>query len=494
MNAARTRKICCGTVLLSERPLRQRLCKLSIAAASSLEVVTSTPKPDFQFVDEILHPIESPISALPTVAAGPGNSVEVRRLFAEAVSCYGRVMPSATWPPRCVAEGEGLTSAVPGHRTQFHVQTVSRQGQLIREGGDEVSVRIIRVPDPDRNAARNARIGTPVPVRMIRSTVTDHNNGRYTVEYLPSSEGEMSASVCVSGMPIGGSPFPITVAPRGRSRSNALSLGSDRSTARSTSAPPPETSSEAELLLSPVLDGHDLRSRLRDDQWLLSPSNLSDSGSPRNPSGSPAGSPTGSLRSTRLVCVTTYRNPTFSSSVRSSSAPLSTQLDVSSPSIGGSASQSASPMRLMFPTPIHSPKARGGDVKPEVWPNFEPVLDRLSGLRSLSPSEGSSYFTIDLGPRRKVKLQSYCLRGPENAPVNLRDWDIQGSNDVESWEIIKHCEHREGDPSGTTEWLPVETSVAYQKFRVVFHDKDTNDDPSRVCSGLELFGEVFEDD
>uniref|UniRef100_A0A674PQL6 E3 ubiquitin-protein ligase TRIM71 n=1 Tax=Takifugu rubripes TaxID=31033 RepID=A0A674PQL6_TAKRU len=116
------------------------------------------------------------------------------------------LISSGAFAPVTKAHGEGLKSALRGKAATFTVIGYDHDGEPRLSGGDAVSAIIMSVPDGSLSAAE----------------VTDHQNGSYTVGYLPKCEGEHLVSVLVCNQHIQGSPFKVTVK-SGRSYS---SLGS----------------------------------------------------------------------------------------------------------------------------------------------------------------------------------------------------------------------------------------------------------------------------
>lgn len=105
------------------------------------------------------------------------------------------LISSGAFAPVTKAHGEGLKSALRGKPATFTVIGYDHDGEPRLSGGDAVSAIIMSVPDGSLSAAE----------------VTDHQNGSYTVGYLPKCEGEHLVSVLVCNQHIQGSPFKVTV-------------------------------------------------------------------------------------------------------------------------------------------------------------------------------------------------------------------------------------------------------------------------------------------
>uniref|UniRef100_A0A3Q3XGF4 E3 ubiquitin-protein ligase TRIM71 n=1 Tax=Mola mola TaxID=94237 RepID=A0A3Q3XGF4_MOLML len=105
------------------------------------------------------------------------------------------LISSGAFAPVTKAHGEGLKSALRGKPASFTVIGYDHDGEPRLSGGDTVSAIVMSVPDGNLSAAE----------------VTDHQNGSYTVSYLPKCEGEHLVSVLVCNQHIQGSPFKVIV-------------------------------------------------------------------------------------------------------------------------------------------------------------------------------------------------------------------------------------------------------------------------------------------
>lgn len=105
------------------------------------------------------------------------------------------LISSGAFAPVTKAHGEGLKSALRDKPTSFTVIGYDHDGEPRLSGGDAVSAIIMSVGDGNLSAAE----------------VTDHQNGSYTVSYVPKSEGEHLVSVLVCNQHIQGSPFKVMV-------------------------------------------------------------------------------------------------------------------------------------------------------------------------------------------------------------------------------------------------------------------------------------------
>lgn len=111
-----------------------------------------------------------------------------------AIQSMGMIS-SGAFAPVTKAHGEGLKSALRSKPASFTVVGYDHDGEPRLSGGDAVSGIVMSVTDGNVSAA----------------DVTDHQNGSYTVGYLPKCEGEHLVSVLVCNQHIQGSPFKVTV-------------------------------------------------------------------------------------------------------------------------------------------------------------------------------------------------------------------------------------------------------------------------------------------
>ncbi|XP_018556964.1 E3 ubiquitin-protein ligase TRIM71 [Lates calcarifer] len=105
------------------------------------------------------------------------------------------LISSGSFAPVTKAHGEGLKSALRGKPATFSVIGYDHDAEPRLSGGDTVSAIVMSVGDGNLSAAE----------------VTDHQNGSYTVSYIPKCEGEHLVSVLVCNQHIQGSPFKVMV-------------------------------------------------------------------------------------------------------------------------------------------------------------------------------------------------------------------------------------------------------------------------------------------
>lgn len=105
------------------------------------------------------------------------------------------MISSGAFAPVTKAHGEGLKNVLRGKPASFTVIGYDHDGEPRLSGGDAVSAVVMSVADGNLSAVE----------------VTDHQNGSYTISYLPKTEGEHLVSVLVCNQHIQGSPFKVVV-------------------------------------------------------------------------------------------------------------------------------------------------------------------------------------------------------------------------------------------------------------------------------------------
>lgn len=70
-----------------------------------------------------------------------------------------------------------------------------------------------------------------------------------------------------------------------------------------------------------------------------------------------------------------------------------------------------------------------------VWPK-----EMRAGIRNCTSDMPNSYFCIDFGQSKRVKVSHYCLRSDKNGSIGaIRTWLLQGSHDFKNWVTLsKH--------------------------------------------------------
>eukprot|EP01083_Nonionella_stella_P111629 327589_1 len=124
---------------------------------------------------------------------------------------------------------------------------------------------------------------------------------------------------------------------------------------------------------------------------------------------------------------------------------------------------------------------------------LEQILGRVEqSFHCLSENIQNGWFSIDVGANMKIKPTHYTLRHSNQGSHYLRTWNFEGSNNGENWNILKR---HDDDTSlnttfGTHTWS-VECTESYQMFRIYMVGKDSNSYWYLLCSGFEIYGNLF---
>eukprot|EP00729_Bicosta_minor_P028897 gene28897-biopygen31640 len=101
---------------------------------------------------------------------------------------------------------------------------------------------------------------------------------------------------------------------------------------------------------------------------------------------------------------------------------------------------------------------------------------------------------VDLGEGRHLAPDYYCLRhGNGNVHCRLLHWRLEGSNDDNTWTLLKtHANDRAlpAQKNSTASW-PIEAAAdgaSYRYFRIFQTGKDSNGEYGICCAGIELYG------
>lgn len=115
-----------------------------------------------------------------------------------ALSQFGKVTISKTFPALCVAAGAPLRQPIPAHlRASVTVTTVDYHGNPRRGGGDPLTAEL---------QCCCGKSGSAPAV-----LVTDNDDGTYTLDFTPSTTGAHHLAVCIFDRPIKDSPFDVDV-------------------------------------------------------------------------------------------------------------------------------------------------------------------------------------------------------------------------------------------------------------------------------------------
>jgi hypothetical protein len=124
------------------------------------------------------------------------------------------------------------------------------------------------------------------------------------------------------------------------------------------------------------------------------------------------------------------------------------------------------------------------------------LVRKLDSTELWTENVPSSWFSIDFGANRKIIPTYYTLvHGGNYANDILRTWHLQGSDDAENWAVLRRHTN-DSSLSGKFEshsW-PVEgVSSPYRYFRILQTGHNSSGRNYLVLSGIEIYGELFED-
>ena len=113
---------------------------------------------------------------------------------------------------------------------------------------------------------------------------------------------------------------------------------------------------------------------------------------------------------------------------------------------------------------------------------------KISGTKNVK----ESWSCVALSEKYSLYLTHYTLRhGLGNGGSFLRNWQLEGSFDGSTWEVLKkhHNDSKLCEPSSYTATWPIEGEVgAYRFFRVFQKGKNSSNEYGIYLSGIELYG------
>ena len=106
-------------------------------------------------------------------------------------------------------------------------------------------------------------------------------------------------------------------------------------------------------------------------------------------------------------------------------------------------------------------------------------------------NQPDSWFSFDLGARRSLIPNHYCLRhrSPNGNHV-MRSWRFEGSNDGSSWITLRTHQDDTTVPAKANAvgaWS-IATGAGFRYFRLYQTGKNSNDNDHLMCSNIEIYG------
>lgn len=107
-------------------------------------------------------------------------------------------------------------------------------------------------------------------------------------------------------------------------------------------------------------------------------------------------------------------------------------------------------------------------------------------------NEMMSWMMVDIGRHRSMVVKEYSLRHGWNKEYYvLRNWELQGSNDGENWDVLrKHMNDSKLDSASysTSYWPVPDAPNGYRYFRILLTGDTSNQSNHLRCSGIEFYG------
>jgi len=107
----------------------------------------------------------------------------------------------------------------------------------------------------------------------------------------------------------------------------------------------------------------------------------------------------------------------------------------------------------------------------------------------------ASWIQVSLGSTRALRATYYALRHGGIKADYLRSWCLQGSNDGRNWTTLRR---HVNDTSlqgafGTASWPIPDCNQSFRNFRVLQTGHNSSNNNFLCLSGIELYGDLFED-
>ena len=112
---------------------------------------------------------------------------------------------------------------------------------------------------------------------------------------------------------------------------------------------------------------------------------------------------------------------------------------------------------------------------------------------NITDNQPGQWMQVDLGAGRSLVPNHYCLRHHTQSSNALRHWDLEGSDDANSWTTLRtHSDDQAlaATPMSVAAW-PVEGATkAFRYFRIRQTGKNSSDHDNLLCAGIELYGQL----
>jgi hypothetical protein len=120
-----------------------------------------------------------------------------------------------------------------------------------------------------------------------------------------------------------------------------------------------------------------------------------------------------------------------------------------------------------------------------------------SGIYNHTQNSANSWFMVDLGVNRALRLKHYCLRS-DNRRSNhkCRNWRIEGSNDADNFTCLRQHTNDStlgGEAMSEANWNVDDEDNYYRYFRILQNGVNSSGANYLMCAGIEFYGELDED-
>ena len=119
------------------------------------------------------------------------------------------------------------------------------------------------------------------------------------------------------------------------------------------------------------------------------------------------------------------------------------------------------------------------------------ITKRIDPAMCLTLNYPESWLAVDLGEGRSLVVDHYCLRSDLNNRHKLRNWELQGSLNGQTWQTLRA---HQGDESlasqsmSTAAWPVNAGAQAFRHFRILQTGANSSGIHYLKCTGIELYG------
>ena len=118
-----------------------------------------------------------------------------------------------------------------------------------------------------------------------------------------------------------------------------------------------------------------------------------------------------------------------------------------------------------------------------------------SPVHNYTNNTAQSWMAVDLGEGRSLVVDHYCLRSDKHCTHKLRNWELQGSLDGQTWQTLRAHQNDTSLPlqaMSTAAWSVDAGAQTFRHFRIYQTGANSSvGTPSAhhlMCAGIELYG------